>query len=130
MAGNETAGTMESVESFRARARDWLTGQMPRLGGRPAARSDARDGDEGWDRARELQKRLHAGGFAGIALPKEYGGLGLTAEHQEAFTEESLGYEMPLLLNVPTFTICAATILDCGSEEQKRDRIAAAIRGE
>ncbi len=37
---------------------------------------------------------------------------------------------MPLILNVPTFTICAATILDMGTEEQKRDRISAAIRGD
>lgn len=37
---------------------------------------------------------------------------------------------MPLILNVPSFTICAATILDMGSEQQKRDRISAAIRGE
>ena len=37
---------------------------------------------------------------------------------------------MPLILNVPTFTICAATILDMGSEAQKRDRISAAIRGD
>ena len=37
---------------------------------------------------------------------------------------------MPLILNVPSFTICAATILDMGSEDQKRDRISAAIRGE
>jgi alkylation response protein AidB-like acyl-CoA dehydrogenase len=130
MASDEKAGAMESVASFRDRAREWLAGHLPRLSDAPAANSDAGDDDEDWDRARELQQRLHAGGFAGIAFPAEYGGLGLTAEHQKAFTEESLGYEMPLLLNVPTFSICAATILDCGTEEQKRDRIAAAIRGD
>ncbi len=37
---------------------------------------------------------------------------------------------MPLILNTPTFTICAATILDMGSEDQKRERIPAAIRGD
>ena len=37
---------------------------------------------------------------------------------------------MPLILNTPTFTICAATILDMGSEDQKRERISAAIRGD
>lgn len=37
---------------------------------------------------------------------------------------------MPLILNTPSFTICAATILDVGSEQQKRDRISAAIRGD
>ena len=37
---------------------------------------------------------------------------------------------MPLILNVPTFTICAATILDTGTEEQKREHISAVIRGD
>ncbi|PRC43203.1 acyl-CoA dehydrogenase, partial [Mycobacterium sp. ITM-2017-0098] len=83
-----------------------------------------------WDRAKELQKRLYEGGFAGICFPREYGGLGLDYSYQKAFDAECRNYEMPLILNVPTFTICAATILDVGSEAQKRDRISAAIRGE
>jgi alkylation response protein AidB-like acyl-CoA dehydrogenase len=37
---------------------------------------------------------------------------------------------MPLILNTPTFTICCATLLDTGSEEQKRQRITAALRGD
>jgi alkylation response protein AidB-like acyl-CoA dehydrogenase len=37
---------------------------------------------------------------------------------------------MPLILNTPTFTICAATILDTGTEEQKRQHISAALRGD
>src|SRR5260370_29733412 len=37
---------------------------------------------------------------------------------------------MPLILNTPTFTICCATLLDTGSEEQKRQHIAAALRGD
>jgi alkylation response protein AidB-like acyl-CoA dehydrogenase len=88
------------------------------------------DDDHEWVRARELQKLLHAGGFAGICFPVEYGGLGLTPAHQRAFTDESDGYEMPVHLNIPTFSICAATLLDMGSEEQKRERIGAAIRGD
>ena len=34
-------------------------------------------------------------------------------------------YELPIILNTPTFTICAATILDTGSEEQKHQHISA-----
>jgi alkylation response protein AidB-like acyl-CoA dehydrogenase len=125
-----TENAMESVESFRSRARDWLAaGNLPRED--PEARNgQAEDDVQEWQRARELQKRLHEGGFAGICFPKEYGGLGLTGAHQRAFDEESDGYEMPLLLNVPTFGICAATLLDLGTEEQKRARIAPVIRGD
>ena len=123
-----TGSTMESVESFRLRARAWLAEHMPPRDQAPPplVEDDAHE----WERARELQRMLYAGGFAGICFPREYGGLGLTIAHQQAFTEESDPYEMPLMLNVPTFAICAATLLDMGDEEQKRDRIGAAIRGE
>jgi alkylation response protein AidB-like acyl-CoA dehydrogenase len=119
----------ESVEAFRARARDWLADTMPRLDPDEVQPLPG-DDDHEWLRARELQKLLHAGGFAGICFPREYGGLGLSPAHQRAFTEETDGYEMPTLLNTPTFSICAATILDMGTEEQKREHIGAAIRGD
>ena len=120
---------VESIEEFRARARVWLAEHMPPID--PAAPPAAhRDEERCWRRARELQKHLYEGGFAGICFPREYGGLGLDYEYQKAFDEESFGYEMPLILNTPTFTICCATLLDTGSEEQKRQHIAAALRGD
>jgi alkylation response protein AidB-like acyl-CoA dehydrogenase len=121
--------TTESVADFAARARAWLADNMPRLdpGNPPRA---GRDDEGAWLRARELQRLLHAGGFAGICFPREYGGLGLDVAYQKAFDAESVGYELPLILNVPTFTICCATLLDVGTEEQKREHISAALRGE
>lgn len=119
----------ESVDQFRARAKAWLADNMPRID--PAEPPAAHRDEEGaWQRARELQKRLYEGGFAGICFPREYGGLGLDYAYQEAFNEESLSYEMPLILNTPTFTICCATLLDTASEEQKKRHIAAALRGD
>ena len=121
---------LESVDSFRLRAREWIAASLTPLPDRADPESgDGRD-EAAWLRARELQARLYAGGFAGICYPREYGGLGLTPAHQRAFNEEAAGYEMPVLLNIPTFTICAPTILDMGSEDQKREHLAAAIRGE
>ena len=120
---------VESMDEFRARARAWLADNMPPIDPAhpPAAH---RDEERCWQRARQLQKWLFEGGFAGICFPREYGGLGLDYGYQQVFNEESLSYEMPLILNTPTFTICAATLLDTGSEEQKRQRIAAALRGD
>lgn len=121
--------TSESVEEFAARARVWLADNMPRVD--PGNPPDADRGQEGpWLRARALQKILYEGGFAGICFPREYGGLGLPYAYQKAFDSISRGYEMPVILNTPTFTICAATILDTGTEEQKRTHISAAIKGE
>jgi alkylation response protein AidB-like acyl-CoA dehydrogenase len=121
--------TTELVEEFRSRARSWLAANMPPLDPEEAARLE-RDGVASWQRARELQKTLYEGGFAGICFPREYGGLGLGYEYKKAFDAESLAYETPLLLNVPSFAICCATILDMGSEEQKRSHIHAALRGD
>ncbi|ORV15362.1 acyl-CoA dehydrogenase family protein [Mycobacterium celatum] len=119
----------ESVAQFAERARAWLADNMPRID--PDNPPFADRGEEAsWQRARELQRRLYDGGFAGICFPREYGGLGLDIEYQKAFDAECRGYEMPLILNTPTFTICCATILDTASEEQKRQHISAALRGD
>jgi alkylation response protein AidB-like acyl-CoA dehydrogenase len=123
---SDIADDLEPVESFRARARRWLKENMPPAPNPPPSVED----ESRWQRARELQKTLYEGGFAGICFPTRYGGLGLTPAHQRAFTEESLGYDMPVELNVPTFTICAPTILDTGTEEQKLAHLPAVIRGE
>lgn len=124
-----SATQTESVVEFAARARKWLSENMPPID--PYNPPEADRGEEGpWLRARELQKKLWEGGFAGICFPREYGGLGLPIEYQRAFDIESRTYEMPIILNTPTFTICAATILDMGSEEQKRQHIGGALRGD
>ena len=124
-----TETAIETVDEFRLRARTWLAANVARVDP-DAPPPSSGDDDAEWLHARELQKRLYAGGFAGICFPKEYGGLGLSHDYQEAFTEEADGYEMPLLLNIPTFSICAPTILDMGSEKQKKEHLSAVIRGD
>src|SRR5262245_25380620 len=54
--------TTESVEEFAARARAWLAGNMPRIDLANPPEAD-RGEDAPWQRARELQKLLHDGGF-------------------------------------------------------------------
>ena len=125
----DTVTPTETVEEFTARARAWLAENMPPIDPDDppfSVRAEA----QSWERAKELQKRLYEGGFAGICFPREYGGLGLDYAYQKAFNTEARCYEMPLILNTPSFTICSATLLDMGSEEQKRERISAAIRGD
>ncbi len=123
----ETRATddMEPVEDFRARARAFLEATMPPLGDGWNDRSDERR-----DRERELQALLWQGGFAGICFPKEYGGLGLSQEHQRAFTAESTPYDMPFSLNVPTLGILAATLVEFGTHDQKLRYLPGILRGE
>ena len=120
---------VEDVESFRLRARAWLAETFPRLedGLDPFDEMEER---AAIDHARGLQRLLFDGGFAGIVFPREYGGLGLTAEHQRVFSEESLGYQSPLRFSMSTIAIIAPTLLEFGTEEQKRRHIPAILQGE
>ncbi len=128
-----TTNAIESVEEFRLRARTWLAENFPRSEGveRPlrAGESDEAELAE-ITRARELQRMLFDGGLAGICFPKEYGGQGLTPEHQVALNQECVGYAIPWILQVPTFVPCAAVLLEFGTEEQKLRHIPAILKGD
>ena len=81
-------------------------------------------------RDRELQRKLFDGGLAGVCFPKEYGGQGLTQAHQLVLNEELGSREFPMRYQVPTFSPCAAVILEYGTEQQKQLHIPAILRGE
>ena len=120
----------ENIESFRLRARSWLADNMPQRNSKAPPRSSLALDEPMVDRARVLQCRLFEGGFAGLVFPREYGGQGLTPEHQYAFNEETVGYEIPTLFNIPTLSIIAPTLLEFGTEEQKRRHITGILRGD
>ena len=132
-----TAEDVLPVETFAARARSWLASHMPPAD--PAAGhfffTDASTRTDEHDlariqRCRELQRLLLDGGFAGICVPAEYGGQGLTAAHQFAFNRELRGYDYPLEIQASTFIPCMALLLEFGSEEQKQRHVPAMLRGE
>jgi alkylation response protein AidB-like acyl-CoA dehydrogenase len=119
-----TAGT-DDLGEFRERARTWLAAEM-----RPASEGLPRHHPDRFTRAKLLQRKLWEAGFAGICYPKQYGGQGLPPEFQRAFNEEAAAFEMPLAFNTPTLTIILPTILDFGTEEQKREFIPRTLRGD
>ena len=135
MSAPEQGADMESVENFTARARAWV-GENLRPEDPEAAlklgRGSLTDEDEraAVARDRELQRMLFDAGFAGVCVPKEYGGQGLTPAHQQALREVMSGYEYPYRHQVPTFTPCLAVLLDFGTEEQKRTHVPAILRGD
>ena len=131
-----TEGTaeMESLESFRARARAFIRSNLKpfpveqlrweRFGG------SEEEELAGIAREREVQRMLFDAGLAGICFPRAYGGQGLTRAHQEVLNEELVGYEFPLRSQVPTYIPCAAIILEFGTEEQRLRHIPAILKGE
>lgn len=125
----EPTPAMEDLDAFRSRARAWLRQNMPPL---PEGKSNAQLSreDETGEWAKGLQRKLFEGGFAGLCFPRQYAGQGLSRAHQRAFTLESLPYQMPTVINVPTLSILAATLLDFGTEEQKQRHLPAILRGD
>jgi alkylation response protein AidB-like acyl-CoA dehydrogenase len=112
---------MIDVEEFRAKARQWLASNAVRYEGVDPA--DLTGG-------RAFRRDLWDAGLLGITLDAAYGGLGLTPDHQNAFSEEAAGYTLPPMGEAVTTGICAPTLLDFGSEEQKKRHVARMIRGD
>lgn len=122
----------ESVEDFRLRAREWIKANLGPIQPWDIDQNCENDDEErkAVARDRALQRKLYDGGFAGICFPKEYGGQGLTPEHNRAFNEELAGHEYPSRFSVPTFSPCAAVLLEYGTPEQKARHIPAILKGE
>jgi alkylation response protein AidB-like acyl-CoA dehydrogenase len=121
-------GEIEPVEHFSRRAQRWIEEHLPRRV-HDSISSERRGGSEDAARSRELQARLANGGFAGLQFPPEYGGQGLTPAHQMAFTRAAEGYELPTSFAV-TLGIIAPTLLEHGTEAQRRRHIPGMLRGE
>jgi alkylation response protein AidB-like acyl-CoA dehydrogenase len=95
-------------------------------------RGDLSDEEELADVARQraLQRTMFDGGFAGIVVPKAYGGAGLTPKHMDVFNEEIVGYQYPDRMQVPGMSPCMAILLEFGTEQQKLDHIPKMLNGE
>ena len=110
------------VERFRVRARTWIEANLDR-------RDHSTSRAFNFVAERALQARMFNAGFTGFMSPTEYGGLGLTIEHQKAFFEEAAGYFTPSYFAV-SIGMLGATILDCGTEAQKSRHLPAILRAE
>jgi alkylation response protein AidB-like acyl-CoA dehydrogenase len=110
--------TTESLESFQSRARDWMAANLPSLDAPPVAE-------------RYLQNLMFDHGFAGVAFPLEYGGAGLTLEHQKAFFDAAaeLRRQVPTTYRV-SIGMLAPTILEHGSADLKERFLPPLLRGD
>ena len=115
-------------EDFRTRARAWLAANAPRRG------SDE-DGEGASQAAviseqKAFQAKLLDAGFAGITWPKEYGGQGLTSMEQIIWSQEARDYDLPNGAFFIGISMPGNTILEVGSEEQKKRFLPPMLRGE
>jgi alkylation response protein AidB-like acyl-CoA dehydrogenase len=114
------------VDEFRARAREWLAENVPRAGTTRPGRAGGGHGGRVLGGDHELQRKQYEAGFAGITVPVEYGGQGLTPEHEAAYRAEAAGYEM---IPVPNLA-CMGPMLTHASADFCRRHIPKMLSGE
>lgn len=118
------AGPIESEfrtpEEFRNAAREWFRANVD-----PHAQATYTDDDR-----KRTTAAAYDAGLLHVTWPVEYGGRGLPSEYQTVFNEESALYAWALTPSVVTVGICAATLLDTGTDDQKRRHIPAMLRGD
>ncbi|MFC2005737.1 acyl-CoA dehydrogenase family protein [Chloroflexota bacterium] len=102
----------EEQKMLRTMARDFLATECPKKLVR-----ELEEGDIGY--SPEIWKKMAELGWQGIAIPEEYGGTGMTF-FDLALVIEEMGRN---ILPGPFFStvMCALTILEAGTEEQKRE---------
>jgi alkylation response protein AidB-like acyl-CoA dehydrogenase len=109
--------TPQEAESFRDRCREFLAANTSSNGRRNIAA------------AREFQGRLADAGLAGLAYPAEYGGAGLTLEHERIYRQVAQEFPAMTAELVISHGMCLPVLNEFGTDEQKRrfmpDNIAA-----
>lgn len=111
------------LDEYRAAAMEWLATNLPLRRDTPQPRGTHDIGPDELAADRARQRELHAAGYAGITLPVEYGGQGLTKAHEQVWYEESAAYDLPAPGGIAwsvTIGIVLPTILTHASGKQKR----------
>jgi alkylation response protein AidB-like acyl-CoA dehydrogenase len=101
-------------ESFRAAAREWLEAHAP---AKPLPSLDTK---EGFEAHRGWEHELHAGGWAVVSWPEEYGGKSASLVEWLIFEEEYYRVGAPRRVGQNGIFLLAPTIFEFGSEEQQK----------
>jgi alkylation response protein AidB-like acyl-CoA dehydrogenase len=107
----------DATEAFRAELCEWLDTNAPNPGPDPPQPRSSADLPE-W--AREWQRRLYSAGYLVPAWAPEYGGCNASPVQTMVYMEEMGRRELPRSFNPQGLSIITPSILDYGTEEQKR----------
>lgn len=114
--------------AFRDEVRAFLDGNAER---RKDGRVSFEVSEFDMDRARAWQARKAAAGFAGITLPREFGGRGGTPIQQIIFAQEELNYYVPRgMVFVVSLGICIPTMIAYASPDRLERYVKPALRGD
>jgi alkylation response protein AidB-like acyl-CoA dehydrogenase len=114
-----------SIETLRQEARKWLAANVP-------AEPSPEDGPASREYVLAWQKAQAAGGWAGLAWPKDVGGRGLSVLEQIVWFEEyaRAGAPSPLNASFVGLNHAAPTLIACGSPELKAFHLPKILKGE
>jgi len=100
-------------DAFRREARAWLEANVP---AKPLHSFDTK---QGFEEHRAWEKKLHAGGFAMVPWPVEYGGRGADLLEWLVFEEEYYRADAPGRVNQNGIFLLGPTLMEYGTPAQK-----------
>lgn len=114
---------------YRAHVRAWLDANADKR--TPGAQFKAKYGADGLvPFAKEWQAKKFEAGFAGITMPKEYGGQGEGQMRQVIYNQEEAEYVTPRGVYEIGLGMCIPTMLTYATEAQKQRYAPAALKGD
>jgi alkylation response protein AidB-like acyl-CoA dehydrogenase len=111
------------LDEYREQVQAWLRDNLPRRQANSPLRAGHDISPEQLASERAQQRRLYEAGYAGIAIPVEYGGQGLSVAHEKVWQREASSYALPMPGGIAfgvTVGIVLPTVLAYASEDQKR----------
>ena len=111
-------------QAFRAEVRAWLADNLPR---QPLASYDTR---EGFEEHRAWEAKLFDSRWSMVMWPAELGGRGCDLIEWLIFEEEYYGAGAPMRVNQNGQLLLGPTLMEFGSEAQKRQWLEPLLRGE
>ncbi len=115
------------AEAFRAEVRAWLEVNLPEGWGTPGFHQSP-EAREAW--LAEWNEKLFEGGWICASWPEEYGGRALSLMQSVVLNEEFARAGAPLRADFFGDTLVGPTILQWGTEDQKRRFLPGIMRGE
>jgi alkylation response protein AidB-like acyl-CoA dehydrogenase len=106
-------------ETFRDEVRAWIRTNLERTWGE-ILRDPEHDEHTLMEKRRAWQRKLNAGGYLGMAWPKEWGGRGVSEVEEAILAEELARADAPEILNTLGIGLCAPALIHYGTEEQRR----------
>ena len=118
--------------AFRAEAREWLGQHAAPITDATPRRSPWGGTDEAEHirRAKEWQRTLYDGGWAGITWPKQYGGRGATPIQAAIFNQEQAKFDVSPGVFAVGIGMVGPTLIGHGTDAQKERFLDTMLRGD